>query len=244
VVAGTLAFGFVGAFGATPNQRLPAARPDCPLGAHALVEHFIGADCAACWDADAPPAGGAPTPGSEPVAPGAWSLDWLVPARNGAAAPLAPAAIAESAQRLERLGPYLAARLEVAPAGFDTSTPLAPPTRGRRMWVHSSLPFQGYFGVQMHVRGRWPEGATGWVGLVDPVPPGTEGSPIARHVVRVLTGPVPLPASPASRDGVDPLFALRWPEMANPGALMAVAWIEGRDGRVLQLASDRCPDPK
>ena len=47
-----------------------------------------------------------------------------------------------------------------------------------------------------------------------------------------------------AKDGVDPLFALRWPEMPNPGNLMAVAWIEGRDGRILQVASDRCPDPK
>src|SRR5262249_14361081 len=126
----------------------------------------------------------------------------------------------------------------------DTETELAPPDRARRMWVHSSLPFKGYFGVQMHARGRWPAGASGWIGLVDPVPAGTDGSSIARNVVRVLTGPVRLPASAAAKDGVAPLFALRWPEMPNPGNLMAVAWIEGRDGRILQVASDRCPDPR
>lgn len=214
------------------------------MRAHAIVEHFISADCSDCWDARPAAEGSARVPGGAPLGPGEWSLDWLVPTSNGEAAPLSPAALPESGERLARLGAHLAARLEVPPGGFDTETELARPDRARRMWVHSSLPFKGYFGVQMHARGAWPAGATGWIGLVDPVPAGTDGSAIARNVVRVLTGPVRLPASAAARDGVDPLFALRWPEMANPGGLMAVAWIEGRDGRILQVASDRCPDPK
>jgi len=242
-LAAALATGLAAA-AANPHPNATALPVDCPAGAHAIVEHFLSADCGECWDAAPPAQGASRAPGGEPPEAGGWSLDWLVPTASGDAAPLSPASLPESAERLARLGPYLAARLQAPPGGFDTRTPLAPPDRAHRMWVHSSLPFKGYFGVQMHARGLWPAGATGWVGLVDPVPAGTDGSSIARNVVRVLTGPVKLPAGAAAKDGVDPLFALRWPEMANPGGLMAVAWIEGRDGRILQVASDRCPDPK
>jgi hypothetical protein len=214
--------------------------PECPARASALVEHFIGADCLDCWKA----AAGAPRlPGAEAPRAGEWSLDWVLPS-PGPDAPLAAAALPESAERLARLGPHLAARLETPPAAFDTATELAAHAAGTRFWVHSSLPWNGYFGVQMHARGRWPEGSTAWVGLVEILPAGVDGTTLERRLVRALTGPVALPASAAPADGVDPLFGMRWPETAQAERIAAVAWIEGRDGRILQIASDRCVDPK
>jgi hypothetical protein len=82
------------------------------------------------------------------------------------------------------------------------------------------------------------------VGLVEVLPAGVDGTVVPRRLVRALTGPVALPASAAAKDGVDPLFGMRWPESAQADRIVAVAWVEGRDGRILQIASDRCVDPK
>jgi len=223
------------------TMRAAKPSPDCPARASALVEHFIGADCLECWKGAAAD-GAARLPGAEAPPADGWSLDWVVPGR--ADAPLALPALPESAERLARLGPHLGARLEAAPGAFDTATALGPPDPARRFWVHSSLPWNGYFGVQMHARGRWPEGSSAWVGLVEVLPAGVDGTVVPRRLVRALTGPVALPASAAAKDGVDPLFGMRWPESAQADRIVAVAWVEGRDGRILQIASDRCVDPK
>jgi hypothetical protein len=241
---GAIAALFTGlATAAEPVMRAAPPSPECPMKARTIVEHFVGADCLACWTAGAAAAGDARIPGAEPPADGGWSLDWVVPsaAEN---APLAVPAIPEAAERLARLGPHLPARLESPPAGFDTSTELDKPDAARRLWIHSSLPWNGYFGVQMHARGHWPDGTTAWVGLVEILPAGVDGSVIERRLVRVLTGPVALPKSAATKDAVDPLFGMRWPPTAQPERIVAVAWVEGRDGRILQIASDRCVDPK
>jgi hypothetical protein len=237
----TLFTGLAGA--ANPVLRPAPPSPECPMKSRALVEHFIGADCLACWTAGPATEGSTRVPGAEAPGEGEWSLDWIVPsARENA--PLAVPAIPESADRLARLGPHLAARLDAPPAGFDTSSELDKPDAARLLWVHSSLPWNGYFGVQMHARGRWPAGSTGWIGLVEILPAGVDGSVIERRLVRTLTGPVALPASAAAKDAVAPLFGMRWPPTAQPERIVAVAWVEGRDGRILQIASDRCVDPK
>ncbi len=217
--------------------------PNCPARARALVEHFIGADCLDCWRAAPPQPGQSRVPGAEAVGADEWSLDWIVPARADDA-PMAPGALPEGAERLARLGAPLSARLDTPPAGFDTATELAGRDASRRFSIHSSLPYQGYFGVQMHAKGLWPVGSTGWISLVELLPVGTRDTLIPRHLVRALVGPVNLPATAAATDAVAPLFALRWPENAHPELLMATAWIEGRDGRILQITSDRCPEPR
>ncbi|MBC7664087.1 MAG: hypothetical protein H7276_09880, partial [Caulobacter sp.] len=62
----------------------PGVEADCPARATLLVEHFIDADCLACWQA-APPGLGA-----MPVAAREWSLDWVTPAADAAAMAAAP----------------------------------------------------------------------------------------------------------------------------------------------------------
>jgi len=218
-------------------KRPPGVEADCPARATLLVEHFIGADCLACWQA-APPALGA-----TPVAAGEWSLDWITPAADDAA--MAAGALPEAAARLAHVGASLPARLASAPAAFDAMTAL-PRTRpaARRFYVHSSLPHNGYFGVQMHATGVWPRGSTGWIALVEQVPVGTRDTQIARRLVRVLVGPLDLPAGPGARNAVAPLYGLRWPGNAHPENLVATAWVENADGRITDLASDRCADPR
>jgi hypothetical protein len=228
---------------AVAGGRHAAAAPDpnCPAPAAALVERFIGADCSECWSAD--PAASR-VPGAQAAGDDAWSLDWIAPAASGADNPALPTALPEALERLARLDPHLAARLEAAPAGFDTDSPLARTPPGRRFSIHSSLPYKGYFGVQMHATGTWPAGTTAWLGLVEGIKGGTGGTVIDRHVVRNVVGPLALPAGPGTRNAVAPLFALRWPETARPDRLMATAWIEGPDGRILQITTDRCKEAK
>ncbi|MGN6529139.1 MAG: hypothetical protein ACTHL8_22320 [Burkholderiaceae bacterium] len=216
----------------------PGLAADCPAAAQAVVEHFIGADCLACWQA----APDGPVPGAQAVGAGEWSLDWLVPAADDAA--MAPSAIPESAERLARLGPYLPARLQAQPAAFDTSTPLAPQRADRRFWVHSSLPHEGYFGVQMHASGTWPEGSTGWIALYEQIPAGVRDTRIARRLVRVLVGPLKLPDAPGKAHAVAPLYGLRWPLNAHVEKLVAAGWVEDAQGRITQIATDRCADPR
>jgi hypothetical protein len=237
-----LSIAAVGVAAAASSSTPAAARPapgvaaDCPARATAVVEHFIGADCMDCWKA-APPAAGAEAAGATE-----WSLDWIVPAADDAA--MAAGALPEAADRLARLGPFLAARLATPAAAFDARTPLQTASASHRFYVHSSLPHQGYMGVQMHAAGVWPAGSTAWIALVELLPVGTRDSVLARHLVRLLVGPVKLPAGPGAANAVAPLYGLRWPENAHADRLMAAAWVEGADGRISQMASDRCADPK
>jgi hypothetical protein len=214
----------------------PGVAANCPARASLLVEHFIAADCLACWQA-APPGLGA-----MPVAAGEWSLDWITPGADDAA--MAAGALPEAVDRLGRVGADLPARLASAPAAFDAMTALSKASARRRFYVHSSLPHSGYMGVQLHATGVWPEGSTGWIALVELIPAGTRDTQVARRLVRVLVGPLKLPAGPGAKNAVAPLYGLRWPENAHADQLVATAWIENADGRITQMASDRCADPK
>jgi hypothetical protein len=216
--------------------RNPGVAFDCPAHATALVEHFIGADCLDCWKA-APPA-----PGAAPVDARQWSLDWIAPAADDA--PMAPAALPEAMERLSRVGAGLPTILARPPAAFDATTVLDAPAGKRRFYVHSSLPHNGYMGVQMHATGVWPAGSTGWIALVELIPVGVRDTQIPRRLVRVLVGPLKLPQGPGARNAVAPLFGLRWPENAHPDQLVATAWVEDAGGRITQIATDRCADPK
>jgi hypothetical protein len=213
----------------------PGVAQNCPARATLLVEHFIGADCLECWQA-APPGLGA-----MPVGPNEWSLDWIAPTADDAA--MAPGALPEAGERLARVNADLPARLAGAPSAFDSVTALSRTASRRRFSVHSSLPHNGYMGVQMHATGVWPAGSSGWIALVELIDPGVRGTRIARRLVRVLVGPVKLPAGPGARNAVAPLYGLRWPENAHPENLVATAWVEDAAGRITQIATDRCADP-
>jgi hypothetical protein len=157
---------------------------------------------------------------------------------------MAPGALPEAADRLARLGPYLGAKLATPPAAFDSRSVLEASSAKRRFYVHSSLPHSGYMGVQMHASGVWPAGSTAWIALVELVPVGTRDTVLPRRLVRVLVGPVKLPAGPGAKNAIAPLYGLRWPENAHADQLVATAWVEGADGHIAQVATDRCADPK
>ena len=203
----------------------------CPAPQAAVQEVFTAADCALCWSAASLP----------PGAPG-WRLDWITPAATDA--PLAAAALAEAAER--------AARASAAPAVARRPTAL-------RLQVAAGPAWNGYFGLQMTLQqaragslsagqsAGLPAGSSAWLALVEWLPAGTEGSPVARALVRSVAGPLPLDgpaAGPALRQPqpqpITHLRALRWPESARPERLQARAWIESATGQILLMAADRC----
>ena len=105
--------------------------------------------------------------------------------------------------------------------------------------VQSGPAWKGYFGLQFSARGRVPDGASGWLALVEYLPAGTDGSEQARELVRAVAGPLPLAALSPSRT-MTHLGALRWPESARPERLRARAWIESNSGALLAVAAERC----
>lgn len=188
------------------------------LTAHAacpglLIERFIPADCEACWR------------NGEPALPGSLALDWIVPAAQGDAAPLAAAAVSEATRRSPG-----------AKAGTTLERRHALPARGLRIEVEDGPAWSGYIGVLLRVqRGEQPlpTGAAGYLALVETVRPGEEGTPIERHLLRVVAGPLTIDAA---LPRVEHLLALRLPQGARGNRLSAFGWVEDGSGRVLGAA--------
>ena len=223
---------------------LPGVPANCPARAKAVHETFMRADCMDCWKGK--PLYDAASPERETE----WFMDWIVPTADDA--DMAPGALSESVDRLERTGArplHLPATLTAeeratAPFQIDAARALEPPSARHRFYVHSSLPHNGYMGVQLHAAGVWPAGSTAWIALVELIPAGVRDTPVPRRLVRVVVGPLAMPAGPGAKNAIAPLYGLRWPENAHPDQLVATAWVENADGRITQMASDRCVDPK
>jgi len=205
--------------------------------AREVVERFLPADCADCWQRPEGPA--------QPAS--SWVLDWIVPAGDASAA-LAAAALPEAAERR---------RLVAATSsntGSDTGTgtgtdagtdasPLQvrhrlPAQAALRLHVAGGPAWNGYLGLELGSRGRPPAGATAYLALVEDIDAGEEGSPVARRLVRAVVGPLGLDAS--GRASTE-LRALRIPEGARPERLRGAAWwVDGR-GRIGGLVREGCP---
>ena len=169
--------------------------------------------------------------------PATWLFDWIAPGAEGA--PLAAAALPEAADRIARLGLALPGTSQTLQQAHAAPPPLA----GLRLTASSGPAWQGYFGVQLTLQTRpgtaLPAGSTAWLALVEQVDAGSDGTPVARSLLRSVAGPLPLstlqPGKPLTH-----LRALRWPASAEPTRLQARAWIEGPDGRLLAVAADAC----
>ena len=83
--------------------------------------------------------------------------------------------------------------------------------------------------------GPLPAGAVAYAALVEHVPAGSEGSAIARQLVRAAVGPLSL-ATLTQKPRVEHLDAVRVPETDRPERLGSVAWIESPDGRLIAAA--------
>ena len=229
----------------SPPQAPKGPGTACPPAQAATLERLFSADCADCWSAPAtPPATSAPSakprsaaPGNGRTGPALWRFDWITPGADGA--PLAAGALPEAADRVARLGFEWSGLSQT----LQQSRVAAPPLAGLRIKASSGPAWQGYFGVQLTLQTTsataLPAGSTAWLALVEQVSEGSDGTPVARSLLRSVAGPLPLTTLQAGKP-MTHLRALRWPASAEPTRLQARAWIEGPDGRLLAVAADAC----
>ena len=204
-------------FCSSDGQRPPAA----------LLERFIHAECEACWSQ------AGPKPGPRDLV-----LDWIVPGGKGGEAPLSVAAIRDSTWRLKALR-------RSAPDTLDTVRhAVQSALRGLR--VSHGLPFNGYVGTSIELKappqGRW----SSWLLLVETIPAGSDGTPIARNLVRNTLQSTWGGAGPLSKEELSRLYETRpmgIPEGATPSRLRVVGWVEDGRGRIRAIAQSQCPSP-
>lgn len=202
----------------------------------ALFERFVRADCTDCW-ADA----ATPAPG-----PSALVLDWIVPAPAGDEAALSAAALPEAQWRLDALKRPTPERTDVftapvAPAARAAHDAPAAPAKGGRLRVAHGLPINDYIGTGI----RWTPPSAGGrfhyrLLLLEALPAGAEGSPIARTLVRnVLEGELTLPAQARPRAWQE-LRPMRIAEGAKVERLRVAGWVEDAQGNVIAAAQAAC----
>jgi hypothetical protein len=136
-----------------------------------LMERFTSADCLACWRDRNTPQG----------APGTLALDWIVPGLKAEGAALASAASDDAMERLDYLRHATPKRMDVV-----SSRPEGDPVTLRL--AHGEA-FNDYIGTSMQLRDAGDEVWHAWLLLVEKVPAGEDGSPVARNVVRKVFRP-------------------------------------------------------
>lgn len=202
-----------------------------------LLERFINADCADCWTDPATPA---PSGGTRTVA-----LDWIVPGASGDDAPLSAAATRDGLIRLADLGrqPPKNTDVHISEVG-------APPAGTVR--VASGPPFNEYLGTSI----SWQPAAQGskargpWhyhLLLVEAIPAGTEGSTVARNIVRNMlqgtwdaAGDAAVQPPGTKRVVFTEPRPMRIPESAKPDRLFMLGWVQDARGQIVAAAQSVC----
>lgn len=217
-----------------PRRLLLALLLAAPVAGHALctsdevpeaaavLERFTSADCAACWRDPATPTAPADT----------LALDWIVPGLKGEDAPLSAAALDEALDRLRflrRPAPERADAVTARRSGDRVPLRLA---QGEAL--------NDYIGtsIELGAPGREPWHA--WLLLVEALPAGTEGSPVARNLVRNVFRP---PWSDVMRRAPGRLAeqrAMQIHEGARPSRLRLVALVQDGRGRTRAIRQTEC----
>jgi hypothetical protein len=198
----------------------------------ALVERFINADCRDCWSDAA----------TAQVRRGSVALDWVLPGSQGEDAPLSAVASRDGLKRLQALG------LPSPSASSSQTTAVA--EQGRLRVAHG-LPVAGYIGASVQLQGAPPAGATppftAWLALVETIPAGTEGSPVARNLVRNLLQPIwnmGGQLSKGEQTGFLESRSMDIPAGTDPARLAVIGWVQDAGGRVFAAAQSRCVRPR
>jgi hypothetical protein len=195
-----------------------------------LLERFINADCDSCWTDPATPKPGA----------GAIALDWIVPGAKGDDAPLATAASRDGLARLQALR-------QPPPARTGTASHRVKALAGSSLRVAHGLALGDYLGASIELK-PIPQAAkrqlwTAWLALIETLPAGTEGSPVARNLVRNLFQPNWDGRKPLSKDEQNRFFEQRSMRIA-PGVdasrLRVIGWVEDQTGQVVAAAASQC----
>lgn len=186
----------------------------------ALVERFTSDRCDDCWRS---------RPSAVPN--GALALDWIVPSGDDNA-PMAPAALTEATQRLQALGQVPDSRSREQRRNVSA-------TPSGRLRLAQGPVVNDYLGVSM----AWKPAAsdlrvlTAWLVLVEEIPAGTAGSPVARRLVR---GAWSVDGIAPGSKGWDDRRAMRVPAGADPARLRLVGWLVDRHGGIGIAAATHC----
>ena len=194
----------------------------------ALAERFLSADCELCWSAPE---------SNQRIEPAATLvLDWIVPSARGEAAALSAAATRDALQRLDLLHAAAPASSMVLGQAVTTS--------GHSLRVARGPALANYVGASIELSppsgGPW----TAVLLLVESIAAGSEGTPIARQLVRnmLLTAwdLAPMPAAPQRLFESRPMSL---PEGTRPERVQVVGWVQDAQGQLMALAQSACPPP-
>ncbi len=220
----TLGMGFTGmaraqSSCASDGQSRPAA----------LVERFISADCRDCWV----------DPATLRARPREVALDWILPSNQGEDAPLSAVATRDGLKRLQALG--------TAPPLSSSSRKASVTRAPGTLRVAHGLPVSGYLGASIEYKQVPPNAAaqpwSAWLALVEVIPPGTEGTPVARNLVRNLiqtTWGGNKQLSKRERLNFIESRSMDIPPGMNADRLVVIGWVEDAQGRIVAAAQSRC----
>lgn len=205
---------------ATPVQaQLSACTSDGVPQPAALLERFMSADCERCW-AD---------PRTRDAAAGSIAIDWVTPGVRGEDAPLAMVATRDAEDRLRTLGKPVPSS---AASHLTRRTARKPPA----LRVAHGPAVNDYMGASIELPaggGPW----RAWLLLVENLPRGIEGSPVARNLVRnafVAEWPA------HSRSARYELRSMQIAEGARAERMRVIGWLEDARGRVHAITQSRC----
>lgn len=204
-----------------------------PLAGHALctsdgvaqptlvLERFTSADCGDCWQDRATPA----------PAANALVLDWVLPGARGDDAPLSAVALDEARERLRFLGAQPPQRAAAVSGIRDGKL---------RVRLAQGTAFNDYIGASIELRdgGRAPWRA--WLLLVESLPAGTEGSPVARNLVRNVFRPDWDQAAPRRPGRLAETRSMQIHDGASAERLRLVAVVHDGRGRIRGISRTEC----
>jgi len=210
----------------------PVCNSDGQSVPSAVLERFISADCATCWQG----------PSAPTAAPGELVLDWIVPGRLGDEAPLSAAASRDALERLQDLGLSLT----------DTATHQRTKVRaldGTTLRLTHGPAVGNYVGVTMTLRLpaaaplRWP--VQMWLVLTEVLPAGTEHAAVPRNLARNTFQPIWNKGEMLlqskyleTRD----LRAMAMPEGTQPARVRLAGWVQDASGQVLVATQTVCTE--
>jgi hypothetical protein len=190
----------------------------------AVLERFISADCLDCWRDPKTPRAAADT----------LALDWIVPGRKRADALLSVVALDEAQERLSVLGRAVPERADsvVSPR---TGDPIA-------LRLAQGGAFNDYVGASMELKRPGREAWRAWLLLVEKLPAGSEGSPVARNLVRNVFRPEWRKVMARAPGGLAETLAMQIHDGARPERLRLVAVLEDARGRIRAISQTECSE--
>ena len=208
---------------------------DGQIGPTALLERFTNANCDGCWKDPATPA----------PQPSQMALDWVLPGSRGDDAPLSAVASRDGVNRLEVLGVAL-------PDKATSSAHIInkPKLKSSSLRVAHGLALSGYVGVSIELKAnlattarQYQQPLTAWLVMVESVPEGTEGTSVARNLVRNALQVNWNVRDKLSKKERSRFFESRVMSVAQgvqPDHLRVMGWVEDAKGKVLAAAQSGC----